>query len=200
MLTKTQLTIMKVFVSKITEKFSVRQVAEMTGKAYPLVHRSVKLLLETKLLERDAHNLLSLNYKENHSILSYVEGLKTREFLDGSKTISLFIKDVMDGIKLDYFTMLLFGSYAKGKATKGSDVDILVILEDKNKIESAEKFMDMTSSRFSLKFDCNVISAESAYEMLAKRDQANVMNESLDSHVLLFGAENYYRLLKNARC
>lgn len=199
MLTKTQLAIMMIFVSKITEKFSIKQIAEKMGKPYPLIHRSVKALIENKLLERDAHNLLSLNYKENHCILSYVEGLKTKEFLDGNKTISLFIKDALDGIKLDYFTMLLFGSYAKGEETKDSDADILVILEDGNKIEAVEKFMDTLSSKFSLKFDCNVISAESAYEMFAKRDQANVMNESLDSHVLLFGAENYYRLLKNAR-
>jgi len=200
MLTKTQLAIMMIFVSKITEKFSIKQIAEKTGKPYPLIHRSIKTLIENKLLERDAHNLLSLNYKENHYILSYIEGLKMRCFLDGNKTISLFVKDALEGIKLDYFTMLLFGSYAKGHGEKGSDVDILVILEDENKIEAVEKFMDMISSKFSLKFDCNVISAESVFEMLAKRDQANVMNESLDNHVLLFGAENYYRLLKNARC
>jgi hypothetical protein len=36
--------------------------------------------------------------------------------------------------------------------------------------------MDMISSRFSLKFDCNVISAESAKDMLFRREEANVMN------------------------
>jgi len=199
MLTKTQLAIMKIFVSKITEKFSVRQVAETAGKPYPLIHRSVKALIESKLLEKDVHNLVSLNYNENHSILSYVEGLRMAEFLEKHKTIELFVKDALDGIKMDYFTMLLFGSYAKCKETKGSDVDILIIMEDGNKTETVEKIMDTISSRFSVKFDCIVISAESACEMLARRNQANVMNESMDSHILLFGAENYYRLLKNAR-
>lgn len=200
MLTKTQIAIMKIFVSKITEKASIRQISEKAGKPYPLTHKAVKALLENKLLERDAHNLLSLNYTGNHSILSYIEGIRAAEFIGNNKTIGLFMKDIMEGIKMDYFTILLFGSYAKGEATESSDADILVILEEEDKIENVQKFMDTVSSKFSLKFDCSAISVKSTCDMLAKREQPNVMNESLNSHVLLFGAENYYRLLKNARC
>jgi hypothetical protein len=36
--------------------------------------------------------------------------------------------------------------------------------------------------------------AKSAYEMLAKRDKVNILNETLNKHLLLFGAENYYKI------
>jgi hypothetical protein len=38
-----------------------------------------------------------------------------------------------------------------------------------------------------------------AYEMLARRDEANLMNEILNKHVILHGAELFYRLILMGR-
>ena len=51
MFTKTQLRIMQVFVSQITEKFSINKIADTIKKPYALVHRSVLDLI--KKLEDD---------------------------------------------------------------------------------------------------------------------------------------------------
>lgn len=198
MLTKTQLKIMEIFVSKINERFSIKQISEIIKKPYPLVHRSIKLLMDNQFIIKDKQNFLSLNYKRNFLELVYVESLRKKEFLKKNKTLALFEKDVLDKISLDFFIFLIFGSSVKNKKNP-SDIDILFIIEDKNKIDNIEKILHNLASNFSLKFDINVISVESAYEMLIKRDKANVMNETLDNHILIFGAENYYRLVKNAR-
>ncbi len=198
MLTKTQIRIMEIFVSKLNEKFSIKNVSEIIKKPYPLVHRSIKILVNNGFIVKDKRKFLSLNYKDNHSELSYIESLRKNEFLKRNKIIALFVKDVMKNIKLGFFSVLVFGSYVKNR-TKPRDADILFITEDKDKINSLEKVLDNIASNFSLRFDINIISIESAYEMLAKRDEANIMNETLDNHILIFGAENYYRVLKNAR-
>lgn len=197
MLTKTQFKIMKLFASKINERFSIKKVSETIKKPYPLVHRSVKSLINNKFIVKDKQNFLSLNYKKNHLELAYIESLRKKDFLKKNKTIALFKKDVLKGMRLDYFTFLIFGSSIQKQ--KPRDVDILFIIEDKDKISSIEKILHNTASNFSLDFDINVVSVESVYEMLAKRDEANIMNETLDNHILIFGAESYYRLLKNAR-
>ena len=197
MLTKTQSKIMEIFVSKINEKFSIKQISEIVKKAYPLVHRSIKNLIDNQFIIKDKQKFLSLNYKENRLELAYIESLRTKEFLKKNKTIALFIKDVLEMIRGDYFTFLIFGSCVSKQ--KPRDIDILFILEDKNKIGSLEKIFHNIASNFSLKFDINIISVESVYEMLFKRDQVNIINETLNNHILIFGAENYYRLLKNAR-
>lgn len=197
MLTKTQLKIMEIFVSKINEKFSIKQISEILKKPYPLVHRSIKLLVCDNFIIKDKRNFLSLNYKENHLELSYIESLRKKEFLKKNKINMLFVKDVLRRIGLDYFTFLIFGSSVQKQRPR--DIDILIIIENKNKINSIEKILCNISSNFSQKFDINVISVESVYEMLVKRDETNVMNEALNNHILIFGAENYYRLLKNAR-
>lgn len=198
MLTKTQLKIMEIFASRITEKFSIKQISEIIKKPYPLVHRSIKLLITNNFIIRDKQNFLSLNYKKNHLELAYIESLRKKEFLKKNKTITLFAKDVLEKINLDFFIFLIFGSSVESKK-KPRDVDVLFIIENKNKISTIEKVLYNIASNFSLKFDINVILVESVYEMLVKRDEANVMNETLDNHILLFGAENYYRLIKNVR-
>ncbi len=197
MLTKTQLRIMEVFVSGISEKFSIKRASEIIEKPYPLVHRSIRPLIDDGFIARDKQGFLSLNYKENHPALAYIEYLRSREFIKKNKTIALFVKDVMGKVGLDFFVFLVFGSSIR-KRNPG-DVDILIIVEDKTRISNIEKILDNVASNFSMKFDINVIPAESVYEMLARRDEANVFNETLDNHMLIFGAENYYRLLKNAR-
>lgn len=198
MLTKTQAEIMKIFVANITERFSIKKISEHLEKPYPLIHRSAKNLIEKGTINKDKQNFLSLNYKQNHAELAYVESLRKYEFLKKNKTLQLFARDVLEKIKLEFFIFLAFGS-CTGNNSKPRDVDILVIVENKNKMEKIEKILNNIASNFSLAFDINVISVESTHEMLTRRSEPNLMNEILDNHILFFGAENYYRLLKNAR-
>lgn len=198
MFSKTQTEIMKVFASKITVKFSIRQISELLKKPYPLVHRSIKALVDNKIVSKDEKGFLSLNYKENHSDAAYMESLRKENFLLKNKTIALFAKDALSELKADFFIFLIFGSSAAGKKTS-RDIDILLIVPDKNYVNELDKTVNRIASNFTIIFDCNVISAESAREMLSKRDEANVMNETLNNHIIIFGAENYYRLLKYAR-
>lgn len=197
-LTKTQVGMMKVFASRLTKKFSIREVALLMEKPYPLVHRSTKALVESGLLSKDERGLLRLNCKERNPAIFYVEALRTEEFLKKNGTMALFAKDVLDKIGLDFFVLLVFGSSASGKQNP-SDVDILMITSaGKTDVDFAEMLLERTASNYTgVEFDCNVVSAESAREMLAKRDEPNVMNETLDNHIILFGSESYYRWLKN---
>ncbi|MEW5896560.1 MAG: nucleotidyltransferase domain-containing protein [Nanoarchaeota archaeon] len=199
MLTKTDIGILKVFCGNITKKFTIKGVAGLLEKPYPLVHSSFHKLLGSKYLIRDEHNLVSLNYKSHFSTFAYIESLRAAEFLTKYKQIHLFFLDLLGNINLSYFTLLIFGSYAKGKPTKMSDVDVLLIIEDSNKVSRIEKQADNLADNFSLAFNCYVITPESVFEMAKNREEKNVFNETLDSHYILFGAENYYRMVCNAR-
>ena len=194
MFTKVQAEIMKLFASSIDKRFSRKQVSDILKKPYPLIHRNIKVLLIQKFLKKDDKGFISLNYKNNISELSYIESLRKNKFLGKEKTFSLFAEDVLNSIKSDFFIFLVFGSSVE---KKGRDMDVLFITE-KNTNE-IEKAIINISSNFSVKIDVNVISAESAYEMLQKREQKNLLNETLNKHIIIFGAENYYRILKNAR-
>ncbi len=195
---KTQISIMSVFASRITERFSVKQISELLKKPYPLVHRSIKALVDNKIILKDEKGFLYLNYKGNDSDAAYIESLRKENFLSKNKAISLFAKDILSELKADFFIFLIFGSSAAGKGKPG-DVDVLLIVPDKKRVDEFDNTLNRIASNFTISFDCNVISAESALEMLSKREEANVMNETLNNHIIISGAENYYRLLKYAR-
>ncbi|VVB60921.1 Uncharacterised protein [uncultured archaeon] len=198
MFSKTQVKIMELFTSKITGIFSIKEVSELTKKPYPLIHRSIKDLVVKKFILKDSRSFLSLNYKANYSSLAYIESIRCEEFLKRNKAIALFVNDSIERMGLGYFTLLLFGSSVQ-KGEKARDVDILLIVPHNEDVSQAEKLLNNISSNFTVPIHCNVISTDSVREMLAKRDEVNVMNETLDNHILFFGAENYYELLKNAR-
>jgi hypothetical protein len=101
----------------------------------------------------------------------------------------------LESIKSDLFILLVFGSSVE---KEGRDIDLLFIFNEID-LENNERIIRSTAENFTLKLDTNAVSIESAYEMLSKRDNINVLNETLNKHIILFGAENYYRILKNAR-
>ena len=197
MFTKTQTSVMEIFVSKIDRKFSIKEIADMLKKPYPLIHRSIKSLIQDGFILRDNKELLSLNYKENQAELAYIEALRSKKALDKDKIMVLFAKDVNSQIDCDFYIFIIFGSYVEKNNPR--DIDILFIVENESKVNEIERILENIASKFTKKFEVQVISVKSTYEMLAKRDKINIMNETLNKHILLFGAENYYKVLKNAR-
>ena len=192
--TKTQVAILKIFCSRITESFSIKEISEKIKQNYSIVYSALQDLYKNRFLIKDKHKIFSLNYKENHSDLAYIESLRAEEFLKKHIDIALFIDEVIRKINLGFFNLLLFGSFVEGKQRKISDLDILIIIENSEDVEKIEKQVKNISEKYG-NFDCNVISKESVKEMLIKKEKLNVINETLNKHVLFFGAENYYRLI-----
>ena len=197
MLTKTQTEIMKIFVSKIDRKFSINEIAGVLKKPYALVHRSMQELIKNKFVIIGEKKLLSLNYRENLAELSFIESLRTQNSLEREKSVSLFVNDCLKGLREDFFILLIFGSFTEEK--RFNDIDLMIILDNQNKVEQTERVIKNISSNFSFKVDLHVLSRESAHEMFSKRDQINLLNESLNKHLIVFGGENYYKILSNAR-
>ncbi len=197
MLTKTEAAILNIFTAKITQKFSIKQIADQLQKPYPLIHRSIQSLLAENFLEKGEHQLISLQYKKHHTELAYIEAIKKNAFLEENKTISLFAKDIIEKLKEDFFILLVFGSAVEKKNPR--DIDILLIIDDKEKTNNTEKLLANIAANFTLHFDIHAITTESMREMLQKREKPNVINETLHKHILLFGAENYYKVLADAR-
>lgn len=191
--TKTEVAILKVFTSKITESFTIREIAKRVKQNYSIVYSAIQNLHKNNFLIKDKHKNFSLN-KENYQNLGYIEHLKAEELLKKNKDIALFVEEAIKKINLGFFSLLLFGSYAESKQRKNSDIDILMIIESLQDTEIIERTLQQISERYG-NFHCNVISKESVKEMLNQREKLNVINETLNKHIVFFGAEDYYRLI-----
>ena len=124
MFTKIQVEIMKVFVSKITTRFSIKQIAETLNKKYTVIHRSIKPLILGSYLLKDEQDLISLNFRKNHSELAYIETLRRENIFEKNKDLQLFCADCFKALKTDFFISILFGSSVEGK---GRDLDLLFV-------------------------------------------------------------------------
>jgi len=191
--TKTEIAVLKLFASKITESFTIRELAKKTGQNYSIVYSAVQNLHKNNFLVKDKHKNFSLNIA-NYEDLSYIEHLRAEEFLAKHKDIGLFIDETIKKLEAGFFSLILFGSYAEGKQNKKSDVDILLIIENPNDTEKIERHIQNLSEKYG-NFHCNVIGKESVKEMIAQKDKLNVINETLNKHIIFFGAEDYYRLI-----
>ena len=109
----------------------------------------------------------------------------------------MFSEELIKKIKEDSFVLLIFGSAVE--SSKPRDIDILLIVDNAEKIEFNEKFLDNTLSNYDFPSETRVISFDSVYEMLLKRDEKNIMNELLNKHLILYGAELFYRLIEKGR-
>lgn len=202
-ISRVQASIISQFVSRLKDKFTINSIAKELKKPYPLVHRNIGMLLKRNLVSKDEHGLLSLSRNADVNKLAYVESLRRDAFLEKHKELKIIINDLM-GINADYFTLLMFGSYTSGKSSKGSDIDLLLIIdkgirpltyEAKSRIEGD---VERIASRFSRKIHTVVLITTSIYEMLQKSNENNVMNETLNNHIIFFGAESYHRMVQNA--
>ena len=191
--------VLQVFAGHITESFTLREAARRLKMHVSLAHRASRPLIEKKIVLQDKRKNLSLNYKIHHETLAFVEYLKRDELLNKGKykDIKLFAEEVINKIKEDNFVLLVFGSAVD--SGKPRDIDILLIVDDISKVEFHERFLHNIASNYDLPFEERVISFESVYEMLAKRDEINVMNSILDKHIILYGAELFYRLIQRGR-
>lgn len=198
MFTKTQLKIMQLFVSQIIQRFSLRGVARELKIHHALTYRACRFLIKYKLIIPDGESYC-LNYKENHQELAYFEHLRSKEFLSKpkNKTLEMFAEDMVKKFPYGYFVLLVFGSAVI--KTKHRDIDMLVIVEKTEDIEEAEKALYNIARNYTLKLHTVVVSFESVEEMLSARDDKNIMNQTLNKHLILYGAELFYRLIKRGR-
>ena len=196
MLTKSQLKIMKLFVSKITSRFSLRQVGKELCMHQALAYRSCRELIDRKLIILDDDKYV-LNYKENHQELAYFEHLRAKETLNKNKSISLLRDDIIKEFPYGYFVALIFGSTVNN--SKPKDLDLLIIIENTKDIAQAEKYLYNITRNHTLPLHSLIISFESVYEMLAPREDKNIMTEVLNKHLILYGAELFYKLIKKGR-
>ena len=89
--------------------------------------------------------------------------------------------------------VIVFGSTAKETFRKNSDIDILLISNKED-----EKIIEEKFDVLPLKIHLTHVSYESFIDMIKSKEQT-VVSEAIKKNVILFGIEDYYRLIQNAK-
>lgn len=192
MFTKTEIRVLELFTANILNSFTIREVSRLAKKDLKIVYTSIKNLTAKKFLIKQKRGL-NLNYKNNWQDLAYIENIRKEAFFEKNPSIKMHLNRFLEKSKNKLFVLLIFGSYASGKADKKSDVDLLAVTSKDN--EGFERQLNSVLSLSQEEFHVNTISIASFRELLVKRDEINIVNETFSSHIIIYGAEQYYALL-----
>ena len=86
--------------------------------------------------------------------------------------------------------VLIFGSYVKNTKTEGSDIDICIISDSKEKTKKLIQSLNLLS----LKLEIQEFTTDEFISMVGKT-QNNLGHEIVKNNILLCGIENYYNLI-----
>jgi predicted nucleotidyltransferase len=131
---------------------------------------------------------IEINLSPNQEIFN-VEEKRTEEFVSKNPKLRLIKQDIEE-VNYPFMIVLLFGSYVKGTSTKSSDIDICIILDNK---EKSKKLFEKLSL-FSTKLEIHEFTTEE-FVLMIEKQQRNLGHEIIKNNIILYGVENYYNLI-----
>lgn len=122
--------ILDLLVNNPYQEFTKSQVQELTGRGWSSTQKGVEVLESLDLITTKVDgkkNLISLNTAKVEKPSDPVFSIPQDSFRE---PVRMFREKVLR--QVDYVTgILVFGSVARGEADRASDIDVLVIVEDK---------------------------------------------------------------------
>ncbi len=197
-LIKQELVLLFPFIKEPCKEFVLTEVKILTHKqSHHYVFHALKKFVALGIItekKKGNTNIYALNPKNKTlHYLTLVEYLLAEERSDiPYKNIHL----ITNKLKTPFFTLLIGGSYAKGKQKSTSDLDIAFIVPDlryKKPCQIALKEGELLIPEI----HGYVFTAEDFYEMLTN-DEFNYGKELARTHIMYYGAEQYYTLLFKA--
>lgn len=201
MLTKTQLKILAYLIDHKEKLIGIRELAKEISVVYYLVQRNIQQLNNMKVinLQKAGKTLvIRLNEDDEAEHLVEAENYKKKEFFLKFPELKVILNKIIRENSYSFFIILVFGSYAKIniKLRKDSDLDLLIIVPDEKYEERIEKTISSVSRISPVKIHGTIVSEESFISILKKKE-LNVATEAKNNHVIIYGGENYYKLLKD---
>ncbi len=186
--------ILKLLLSNKKEEFTIRAISKNIVVDYKTVYMVIKELVKSNVVHAKKAGqtiLCSINQKEFNADVFKAELIRKEELLR-NKNFSVLCSYFKD-IKKPFFILLLFGSYVAGKPRKGSDIDLMLIVDD----EKVKRQVKNKVSLIPLNIHLVDFTSEEFLSML-KTTEFNVGREVFYNNIVLFGIEDYYRLVQNA--
>lgn len=182
--------ILKLLIENREETYSIRKISLLRKINYKSAYNSLKNLEKEGIAElKRAGNTFICSFNNNFNDLVFKAEYERRETLFKKREFPVIYNSLK---KLEFpFILLLFGSHIKGTANKHSDIDLLLI--------SDEKYFKKVQDKLNISpqdIHLTPVTYEDFFRM-AKSKEFSVVSEVIKKNIILIGIDEYYRLLKN---
>jgi len=108
--------------------------------------------------------------------------------------LSEFVARILKSTEANVHAVVLFGSYTKGKETKKSDVDLLIIVPKKEMYDKAiHKESNSWEMRYPIELN-TVITEPYIWQRMVSDKKFNISREILKDGIPLHGSQKYWEL------
>jgi len=185
-----KLSILRLLIENPEKDYSIRKIALERNINYRSAYEMVKRLEKEGVINVRKYGNVSIvkfNHNFNESVF-LVENQRKKELLK-NKNLRVLYRRIKE-IKNPFFICVVFGSYAKGTARKGSDLDLCVITNEEEVDREINTILDITPFEIHyLRF-----SSDEFIKML-KTTEFNVGKEIVKNKIILKGIEGFYELV-----
>ncbi len=195
---KTSVEILAYLGSKLRERFTVRQIARGIGRDYRITYVMTMRLARQKYIiaeKRRPVTYCRLNLKGNFALLAYIEGIRASRFLAKHRDIEVIASGLGDKITSPFYAMILFGSHVKGTASKRSDLDVLLLVPNKEMEREVSSSVGSVARISPMGIHDVTLTSEEFAELLRER-KPNIAWEALDNRIVPYGAEPLFKMLE----
>jgi predicted nucleotidyltransferase len=193
MIKKSQLDIMNLFRKNIFLKKTIREVSILLKKDYPNTYNSIIELEKERFLKIEKIGRSKLCSVEiNQKTISLFS------FLDEQESFEINIPNINKILDFKEFNddiILVTGSYALGKQTKESDLDLILIV--KEKAFEKQKLLENVSSLMIPKVHALVFSYKDFVDMLLDK-KPSLGKEIFNKRLIFKNTTKYYNLINEA--
>lgn len=197
MITRQQLKVFNLFRNGILKEWTFKGIKKALKESSnnklqtSLKHFEKEGLIKLKRVGKT--NLYSLNLKNNKTF-EYLS-ICFLEFCPNNIPIEVLYKVQEAVIKTtDLFSLLVFGSFSKGEATKNSDIDVAVIVENEETKKQIVPSLESVRRRELTDIHCNVFTNDEFLEMLLI-EQENVGKEIFRNHFIFYNPISFYKMV-----
>lgn len=180
------------------ENFTIREIAKTLNEHYSFVHRVInRLSKENVVIKKQTGKafVCSLNYdnEKTSALLALSEIERKEEFYLKNKEIKLILQDFINTLKKDFKEniklIVLFGSFAKNKAVKSSDIDIFLLVKNKAP-------MDKIVKDFYAKYGKEINVIMLTQQELRQQKEKEFVKEIAQNHLVLYGVNEFAKGFK----
>ena len=202
MLTKQQLAIFGVFKRYFFTSLTFKQIkGESKQKSNNIVQIALKEFKEQDLVKTEITGdvtTYSLNFNNNLT-LSYLNLINDSEIQKRKfpKEILLEIQRRISK-QTNFFILIIFGSYAKNKATEKSDLDIAIIIESEQTKKEIAPLLETVKRREIKPIDYHIFTRSEFLDML-KADYENVGKQIYKNNLIYCGFIEYCNLIRGTK-
>jgi len=186
--------ILAFLLNNLDKDYSIREIAKAIRQDYKIVYTTIQKLKEQKIITiKRVSNINrctpNLNH-ENAQLFSFISQRYSNKKLP--KTIMTALKEITQSTKNPFYTLLVFGSYAKGTSTPKSDIDILFITPDRKQEPQILAAVNKSATLNNLKINPVILTTEEFKNAL---QEPSVATEAYKKHLVVHGGEQFYEMV-----